>query len=86
MGEAARKRIGTHFRSEDTVRKTLALYEEIMLAIAEDLPIWYSGHTATMIGTSPAVQGLNGWHVPGGELGIGFPAAEGRYHEVWLAS
>jgi glycosyltransferase involved in cell wall biosynthesis len=30
LGEAARERIGTHFRSEDTVRKTLALYEEIM--------------------------------------------------------
>jgi len=30
MGEAARERIGTHFRSEDTVSKTLALYQEIM--------------------------------------------------------
>ena len=30
MGEAARERIGTRFRSEDTVRKTLALYREIM--------------------------------------------------------
>lgn len=29
MGEAARKRIGTHFRNEDTVKKTIALYEEI---------------------------------------------------------
>jgi glycosyltransferase involved in cell wall biosynthesis len=30
MGEAARERIGTQFRSEDTVRKTLALYRELM--------------------------------------------------------
>jgi glycosyltransferase involved in cell wall biosynthesis len=30
MGEAARKRIGTHFRNEDTVRKTIALYEELV--------------------------------------------------------
>jgi glycosyltransferase involved in cell wall biosynthesis len=30
MGEAARERIGTHFRSEDTVRKTIALYEELV--------------------------------------------------------
>jgi glycosyltransferase involved in cell wall biosynthesis len=30
MGEAARERIGTHFRIEDTVRKTVALYEELV--------------------------------------------------------
>ncbi|MDH3757914.1 MAG: glycosyltransferase family 4 protein [Gammaproteobacteria bacterium] len=30
MGEAARKRIGTHFRNEDTVKKTIALYEELV--------------------------------------------------------
>jgi len=30
LGEAARERIGKHFRSEDTVSKTMALYEEIM--------------------------------------------------------
>jgi glycosyltransferase involved in cell wall biosynthesis len=29
MGEAARERIGTHFRNEDTVRKTISLYEEM---------------------------------------------------------
>ena len=29
MGDAARTRIGTHFRNEDTVRKTIALYEEL---------------------------------------------------------
>ncbi len=30
LGKAARERIGTHFRSEDTVSKTLALYRELM--------------------------------------------------------
>ncbi len=30
MGEAARERIGTQFRNEDTVRKTIALYEELV--------------------------------------------------------
>lgn len=29
MGAAARERIATHFRNEDTVRKTIALYEEL---------------------------------------------------------
>ena len=30
LGEAARERIGTAFRNEDTVRKTIALYEELV--------------------------------------------------------
>ncbi|MEL7187142.1 MAG: glycosyltransferase family 4 protein, partial [Pseudomonadota bacterium] len=30
MGEAARTRIGTRFRNEDTVSKTIALYEELV--------------------------------------------------------
>jgi glycosyltransferase involved in cell wall biosynthesis len=30
MGEAARQRIATDFRNEDTVRKTIALYEELV--------------------------------------------------------
>ncbi len=30
MGDAARERIGTAFRNEDTVRKTIALYEELV--------------------------------------------------------
>ena len=60
------------------------LYENIMIKIAEDLPVWYSGHTATMLATLPEVQGLNGWVLPDGTLGAGFPASEGRWHEVWL--
>ena len=30
MGEAARERIATAFRNEDTVKKTIALYEELV--------------------------------------------------------
>ena len=30
MGQAARDRIGTHFRNEDTVAKTIALYRELV--------------------------------------------------------
>ena len=69
----------------DNFEERYALYESIMLKIAEDVPIWYSGHTATAFGTDPSVQGLNGWHLPSGDVGIGFPAVEGRYHEVWIA-
>ncbi len=30
MGDAARERIGTDFRNEDTVLKTIALYQELV--------------------------------------------------------
>lgn len=61
-----------------------ALYESIMMRIAEETPIWYSGHTATAIGVDANIQGLNSWHMPSGELGIGHPNAEGRWGEVWI--
>ncbi len=59
------------------------LYEQIMLTFAEQNPIWYSGGTATMIATAEEVVGFNGWHLPSGDLGVGFPNAEGRYHELY---
>ncbi len=58
-------------------------YEQIMLAIADQTPIWYSGGTATMIAHSEAVVGFNGWSLPSGSVGVGFPNAEGRYHELY---
>jgi glycosyltransferase involved in cell wall biosynthesis len=36
MGQAARERIGKHFRSEDTVSKVLALYDELMTNPSQD--------------------------------------------------
>jgi peptide/nickel transport system substrate-binding protein len=68
----------------DDFDERFALYESIMMNLAEEVPIWYSGYTATAIGTAPNVEGFNSWHVPSGDLGIGLPAAEGRYHEVFL--
>ncbi|MDA0299183.1 MAG: ABC transporter substrate-binding protein [Actinobacteria bacterium] len=62
------------------------LYEAIMLEIADQVPVYYSGHTATAIATESNIFGLNSWHVPSGELGIGFPNAEGRWSEVFIAS
>ena len=61
-----------------------ALYEKVNLIIARDTPIWYSGGTAALLATLPNVQGLNGWTLPDGTVGIGFPSSEGRYVEVWL--
>ncbi len=62
------------------------LYESIMLEFADQVPVYYSGHTATAIATESNILGLNGWHVPSGELGIGFPSAEGRWAEVFISS
>ncbi len=62
------------------------LYESIMLEFADQVPVYYSGHTATAIATESNILGLNGWHVPSGELGIGFPSAEGRWAEVFIGS
>ena len=68
----------------DDFESRKALYEKINMDIARDVPIWFSGHTATMIATDANVEGLNGWHVPSGDLGVGFPSAEGRWVEVYL--
>ncbi len=68
----------------DDFAERYALYESIGMLVAQETPIWFSGHTATAIGTDSNILGLNGWHLPSGSLGIGFPAAEGRWHEVWL--
>ncbi len=62
-----------------------ALYEQVSLLIAEEVPIYFSGHTATMIATDPNVLGVAGWHLPSGELGAGLPAAEGRWQEVFIS-
>ncbi|HEY5662890.1 MAG TPA: ABC transporter substrate-binding protein [Ilumatobacter sp.] len=69
----------------DVFEDRYALYEFIMMRIVENVPIWYSGHTATAIGIQPNIKGLNGWHVPSGDLGIGFPSAEPRWIEAYIA-
>ena len=81
-GEAFGAAVGA--TQTDNFEERYALYESIQLAIAEELPIWYSGHTATMIATESNLSGINGWTLPSGEVGIGFPNAEGRWAEVWL--
>ncbi len=60
------------------------LYEEVMTILAEQVPVVYTGYTATALITRPNVEGIGGWHVPNGDLGQGFPNAEGRYVETFL--
>ncbi len=61
-----------------------ALYESVMLKLAEDVPIWFSGHTATALITDANIMGLNSWELPDGTLGTGHPNAEGRWGQVWI--
>ncbi len=61
------------------------LYEQVMLKLTEDVPIWFSGHTATAFITGSDVRGLNSWTLPSGTLGIGLPNVEGRWHSAWIA-
>jgi peptide/nickel transport system substrate-binding protein len=68
----------------DDVEERKELYKQIMLNIAEDQQIWYSGYTATMVAADPAVQGINGWLMPDGTLGNGFPNAVVSFQEVWI--
>ena len=62
-----------------------ALYEAVMIKLAEDVPIWFSGHTATAFITDANVQGLNTWTLPDGTLGAGLPNVEGRWHSAWIS-
>ena len=65
--------------STDDFQTRYDLYEQVNLHLAENLPVWYSGHTATLIATTDDMTGLNGWVTQEGVLGAGFPAAEGRW-------
>lgn len=68
----------------DDFDERYALYESVMLDFAENVPVWYSGHTATMIATEDNVVGLNSWSLPDGTLGVGHPNAEGRWSQVYI--
>lgn len=69
----------------DDFDERFALYESIMLDWAENAVMWYSGHTATMIASDASVEGVAGWHLPSGELGIGMQGAEARWVEVFVS-
>jgi len=68
----------------DNFDERYAIYESVMIKIAEDVPIWYSGHTATALIADANVKGVNAWQLPNGSLGAGHPSAEGRWAQAWL--
>ncbi|MGB0114400.1 MAG: ABC transporter substrate-binding protein [Ilumatobacteraceae bacterium] len=62
------------------------LYANIMTRINEQALLWYSGGTAVMIAHEPGIQGINGWTLPDGELGVGIaPEAQVRWYQVFVS-
>ena len=70
--------------STDVFEERYALYEMVMMRLARDVPVWYSGHTATMLATESNIVGVNGWLLPDGTLGAGFPSAVARWSQVFI--
>jgi len=68
----------------DDFAERYALYEMVMMRFADEVPVWYSGHTATAIGVTEGIIGVSGWVTPDGVLGAGTPGAEGRWHFVQI--
>ena len=62
-----------------------ALYSKIMVRINEQAPVWYSGGTATMLATVPAIRGVNNWTMPNGDLGEGTPGAVTYFTEMFIS-
>ena len=70
--------------STDVFEERYALYEMVMMRLARDVPVWYSGHTATLLAAETNILGVNGWLLPDGSLGAGFPAAVARWGQVFI--
>ncbi len=73
-------------RTTDDVAVRQALYEQANLMVNEQVPIYFSGGTATAIATAAGLGGLDSWVLSDGELGIGHPAAEGRWGQAYWSA
>jgi len=67
------------------VEERKALYSQIMVRINEQAPVWYSGGTATMLATVPAIRGVNNWTMPSGDLGDGTAGAVTYFTEMFIS-
>ena len=60
-----------------------ALYEQVGMIGATEVPMWFSGHTATALAFEEGIVGLDDWVLPDGTLGIGHPSAIPRTYQMW---
>ncbi|MBK5223114.1 MAG: hypothetical protein JJE52_09595 [Acidimicrobiia bacterium] len=61
-----------------------AAVEEIMMELAEEVPLFWAGGTATSLYAVPEVRNLGGWTVPGGVQGDSVINSTIYWSEVWL--
>ncbi len=62
------------------------LYEKVNIRLNEQVPMWYSGATATAFATDTNINGIDAWFTPDGSLGVGLPGSEGRWSQVYVAA
>ncbi|HSL58941.1 MAG TPA: ABC transporter substrate-binding protein [Acidimicrobiales bacterium] len=62
-----------------------AANEDIMLELAEQVPVLWTGGTATAVFAVPEVRGLTTWSTPDGVLGTGVLGASFSFGQVWWA-
>ena len=70
-------------RTTDDVPTRAALYAQASIMVNEQVPIYFSGGTATAIATEAGLGGFDSWILPDGEIGIGHPSAEGRWGQAY---
>jgi peptide/nickel transport system substrate-binding protein len=58
--------------------------ERIGLHFAEEVPMLWTGGTATVLASRPEVNGIGAWTLPDGESGTGVPNAVTRWGAVWV--
>lgn len=63
-----------------------AIFEEIQLILNEEVPLLWTGHTATVVVTKSAVNGVASFEAPGGEKVSGIENSEMFPGFLWLES
>ena len=81
------EQLGVLGGSQDMEERKAAV-EKIGLDIVENMPIIWTGSTATVVGVRPEVQNLSSWKLPDGTKGVGtglFTGGTALWGQAWLA-
>ncbi|HAF69593.1 MAG TPA: hypothetical protein DCL16_10765 [Acidimicrobiaceae bacterium] len=72
-----------HSSANETVRQTAV--EQIMLTLAEHMPMIYLSHSQSAVIGHPNTEGLGYWQLPNGEDVYGQVSGVGRWSDVWIS-